>query len=154
MLYFVRIILNQKLNYTARTSNHHSIRWHVFRNNCFAAYYGTSSYSSFNDSNYLRFLTAVEALPSNLETDTRWVVGLAGNFIPSIFTGEKYALVDDPDRRRRLRHGAAVYAQGARRDGPPAGRCHSAERGGATTMKGWTLRARGLDEPHGSCGDG
>src|SRR5438067_3008724 len=60
-------------------------------------YYGTSSYSSFNDSNYLRFLTAVEALPSNLETDTRWAAGLAGNFIPSIFGGEKYALVDDPE---------------------------------------------------------
>lgn len=60
-------------------------------------YYGTSSYSSFNDSNYLRFLTGIEALPSNLEIDTRWAVGLAGNFIPAIFGGEKYALVEDPE---------------------------------------------------------
>jgi len=66
------------------------------------AYYGTSSYSSFNDSDYLRFLTAVEALQSNFETDTRWAVGLAGNFIPSIFGGEKYALVEDPEPFRRV----------------------------------------------------
>jgi uncharacterized membrane protein YfhO len=65
-------------------------------------YYGTSSYSSFNDSNYLRFLGAMEALPSNLEIDTRWVVGLAGNFIPSIFGGEKYALVEDPEPLQKV----------------------------------------------------
>ena len=60
------------------------------------SYYGTSSYSSFNDSNYLRFLAAVEVMPSNLETDTRWAVGLPGNFILSMFASEKYALVEDP----------------------------------------------------------
>jgi uncharacterized membrane protein YfhO len=71
------------------------------------SHYGTSSYSSFNDSNYIRFLAAVDAMPSNSEIavdampsnseiDTRWAVGLAGNFILSIFAGEKYALVEDP----------------------------------------------------------
>jgi uncharacterized membrane protein YfhO len=60
------------------------------------SYYGTSSYSSFNDSNYIRFLAAVDAMPSNQEIDTRWAVGLAGNFILSMFAGEKYALVEDP----------------------------------------------------------
>jgi uncharacterized membrane protein YfhO len=59
------------------------------------SYYGTSSYSSFNDSNYIRFLAAVEVLPSNRETDTRWAVGLPGNFILSMFAAEKYALVED-----------------------------------------------------------
>jgi len=59
-------------------------------------YYSTSSYSSFNDSNYIRFLAAVEAMPSNSEADTRWAVGLAGNFILSMFAGEKYLLVEDP----------------------------------------------------------
>jgi hypothetical protein len=59
-------------------------------------YYGTSSYGSFNDSNYIRFLVAVESIPSRRETDTRWAVGLAGNFVLSMFAGEKYALVDDP----------------------------------------------------------
>jgi uncharacterized membrane protein YfhO len=60
-------------------------------------YYGTASYSSFNDSNYIRFLAAVEALASNRETDTRWTAGLAGNFVPLLFAGEKYALVQDPE---------------------------------------------------------
>jgi uncharacterized membrane protein YfhO len=59
-------------------------------------YYSSSSYSSFNDSNYIRFLAAVEAMPNNLEIETRWAVGLAGNFILSMFAGEKYALVEDP----------------------------------------------------------
>ena len=59
-------------------------------------YYSTSSYSSFNDSNYIRFLAGVEAMPSNRETDTRWAIGLAGNFIFSMFAGEKYVLVEDP----------------------------------------------------------
>jgi hypothetical protein len=59
------------------------------------SYYGTSSYSSFNDSNYIRFLAAVEVMPSNRETDTRWAVGLPGNFILSMFAGEKYALLED-----------------------------------------------------------
>jgi len=60
------------------------------------SYHGTSSYSSFNDSNYIRFLAAVEAMPSNSEIDTRWAVGLAGNFLLSMFAGEKYAFVEDP----------------------------------------------------------
>jgi uncharacterized membrane protein YfhO len=60
------------------------------------SYYGTSSYSSFNDSNYIRFLAAVEAMPGNSEIETRWAVGLPGNFILSMLAGEKYALVEDP----------------------------------------------------------
>lgn len=59
-------------------------------------YYGTSSYGSFNSLNYIRFLKTVDALPTNLETDTRWAVGLAGNFLLSLFAGEKYVLVEDP----------------------------------------------------------
>lgn len=59
-------------------------------------YYGTSSYSSFNNLNYIGFLLAVDAIPTRFETDTRWVVGLAGNFVLSMFAGEKYALAEDP----------------------------------------------------------
>lgn len=59
-------------------------------------YYGSSSYSSFNNLNYTNFLTAVDAMAPNSETDTRWSVGLLGNFILSMFAGEKYALVPDP----------------------------------------------------------
>jgi uncharacterized membrane protein YfhO len=59
-------------------------------------YYGTSSYSSFNDLNYIRFLAAVDVIPTQLETDTRWTAGLTGDFLLSLFAGEKYALVEDP----------------------------------------------------------
>ena len=59
-------------------------------------FYGTSSYSSFNNVNYTNFLTAVEAMAPNSEAETRWCIGLLGNFILSLFAGEKYALVPDP----------------------------------------------------------
>ena len=59
-------------------------------------YYGTSSYSSFNNINYTNFLTAVNAIPPKSETDTRWSVGLLNDSILSLFACEKYALVDDP----------------------------------------------------------
>jgi uncharacterized membrane protein YfhO len=66
------------------------------------SYYGTSSYSSFNDSNYIRFLAAVDVMPTNRETDTRWAVGVPGNFLLSMFAGEKYALVEDPQPFQRV----------------------------------------------------
>jgi len=59
-------------------------------------YYGTSSYSSFNNINYTNFLTAVNAMPPNSEKDTRWSIGLLNDPILSLFACEKYALVGDP----------------------------------------------------------
>ena len=59
-------------------------------------YYGTSSYSSFNDLNYVNFLTAVDAMQPNSEPDTRWALGLIGHAALSIFAGEKYVLTKDP----------------------------------------------------------
>ena len=59
-------------------------------------YYGTSSYSSFNNINYIAFLTAVDAIPPNSEADTRWSIGLLENSILALFAGEKYALAPDP----------------------------------------------------------
>ena len=64
-------------------------------------YYGTSSYSSFNNLNYTNFLTVVDAIAPNSETDTRWSVGLLGSPIVSLFACEKYALVPDPTRYQR-----------------------------------------------------
>jgi len=58
-------------------------------------YYGTASYSSFNDFNYISFLDAVGMLRSHFEIDTRWTVGLTGNFLLSLFGGEKYVLTQD-----------------------------------------------------------
>jgi uncharacterized membrane protein YfhO len=59
-------------------------------------YYGTSSYGSFNNINYIAFLTALNAIPPKSERDTRWAIGLLNDPILSLFAGEKYALVDDP----------------------------------------------------------
>jgi uncharacterized membrane protein YfhO len=59
-------------------------------------YYGTSCYSSFNSVNYTNFLTAVDALPRQSETETRWAIGLLDDPILSLFAGEKYALVENP----------------------------------------------------------
>jgi uncharacterized membrane protein YfhO len=58
-------------------------------------YYGTSSYRSFNSVNYTNFLTAVNAVPPNSETATRWSAGLLNSSALSLFACEKYALVDD-----------------------------------------------------------
>jgi uncharacterized membrane protein YfhO len=59
-------------------------------------YYGTSGYRSFNNLNCVNFLTAVNVIPSNSETATRWSVGLLTNPVLSLFACEKYVLVDDP----------------------------------------------------------
>ena len=59
-------------------------------------YYGTSSYSSFNNVNYTNFLTAVDAIPPNSEMHTRWSVGLLNDPVLSMFAAEKYALEDNP----------------------------------------------------------
>jgi hypothetical protein len=59
-------------------------------------YYGTPSYSSFNNLNYINFLIAVDALPPNSESGTRWSLGLMGHAALSIFAGEKYVLTEDP----------------------------------------------------------
>ena len=60
-------------------------------------YYGTSSYSSFNNLNYIKFLMAVGAISDfDLATDTRWSYGLLGHPLLSTFACEKYALVENP----------------------------------------------------------
>ena len=59
-------------------------------------YYGTSSYSSFNNANYTDFLTATGEVRANSEMHTRWALGTLNNPLLSTFAAEKYALVDDP----------------------------------------------------------
>jgi hypothetical protein len=60
-------------------------------------YYGTASYSSFNNLNYISFLMAVDAISgSNLATDTQWSKGLLGFPLLSIFACEKYVITNDP----------------------------------------------------------
>ncbi len=59
-------------------------------------YYGSSSYRSFNNINYVSFLTAVNVIRPNSETDTRWTDGLQADSLLSLFGGEKYVMADDP----------------------------------------------------------
>jgi hypothetical protein len=60
-------------------------------------YYGTTSYSSFNNLNYIKFLMAVDAISgSDLATDTQWSKGLLGYPLLSIFACEKYVITNDP----------------------------------------------------------
>jgi hypothetical protein len=60
-------------------------------------YYGTSSYSSFNDLNYIKFLMAVDAISSTeMSTYTHWSLGLLDHLLLSTFACEKYVLTKDP----------------------------------------------------------
>jgi hypothetical protein len=60
-------------------------------------YYGTTSYSSFNNLNYIKFLMAVDAISgSDLATDTQWSKGLLGYPLLSTFACEKYVITNDP----------------------------------------------------------
>jgi uncharacterized membrane protein YfhO len=59
-------------------------------------YYGTPSYNSFNNLNYIRFLVAVDAIATdNIARDTKWSLGLLGYPLLSTFTCEKYVLTDN-----------------------------------------------------------
>jgi uncharacterized membrane protein YfhO len=59
-------------------------------------FYGTSSYGSFNNLNYIRFLKAADAVSLEDEaTLTRWALGLIEQPLLSIFACEKYLLTPD-----------------------------------------------------------
>jgi uncharacterized membrane protein YfhO len=55
-------------------------------------YYGTSSYSSFNNANYIAFLRGLEAVAPDSEIETEMSPGLLGNSSASTFACEKYVL--------------------------------------------------------------
>jgi membrane protein YfhO len=60
-------------------------------------YYGTMSYSSFNNLDYIKFLLAVDAISSvDIATDAQWSPGLVGHPLLSILACEKYILTKDP----------------------------------------------------------
>lgn len=58
-------------------------------------YYGTSSYSSFNNLDYIRFLAAVDAFAGDSELFTRWSTGLVGHPTLSTFACEKYVVANN-----------------------------------------------------------
>lgn len=60
-------------------------------------YYGTASYSSFNNLNYINFLLAVGAISDvEAEAEVRWSIGLLSRPLLSLFACEKYLLAKDP----------------------------------------------------------
>ncbi len=62
-------------------------------------YYGTMSYSSFNNLDYVRFLLGTEAIPAdNLPTDAQWSTGLLWEPLLSAFACEKFLITQEPDR--------------------------------------------------------
>ena len=61
-------------------------------------YYSTTSYSSFNNINYVAFLQSVDAIPAqDLRSKTQWSLGLLRYPLLSTFACEKYVLTDDPE---------------------------------------------------------
>jgi uncharacterized membrane protein YfhO len=60
-------------------------------------YFGTTSYSSFNDLNYIRFLRALDTIPEeNVTVFTHWATGLLDQPVLSTFACEKYVITKDP----------------------------------------------------------
>ena len=56
------------------------------------SYYGTSSYHSFNQLNYIRFLDALGIVDGGNETATRWASGLVNKPLLLTFSSVKYVL--------------------------------------------------------------
>jgi uncharacterized membrane protein YfhO len=60
-------------------------------------YYGTLSYSSFNNLDYIKFLLATDAISSaDIATDAQWSPGLMGHPLLSTFACEKYVITENP----------------------------------------------------------
>ena len=55
-------------------------------------YFGTSSYNSFNQPNYINFLAACGVLNPNIKTETMWAVGIRNKPLLQILTGVRYYL--------------------------------------------------------------
>ncbi|MDQ6623646.1 MAG: YfhO family protein, partial [Verrucomicrobiota bacterium] len=71
-------------------------RWVSLNDAMVFGYYDTSSYSSFNNTNYIRFLAASGAVRIESELDTRWVMGVRGDPLLAAFVCEKYLLTEQP----------------------------------------------------------
>jgi uncharacterized membrane protein YfhO len=56
-------------------------------------YYGTMSYQSFNQKNYIRFLGDMGIIDRKVEHETRWAKGLQENPLVQIIASNKYILV-------------------------------------------------------------
>jgi uncharacterized membrane protein YfhO len=62
-------------------------------------FYGTQSYHSFNQMNYVRFMRAIDVVQKGNETTSRWVTGVPGNIMLLGVTNVKYLLSNSPDNQ-------------------------------------------------------
>jgi uncharacterized membrane protein YfhO len=62
-------------------------------------YYGTQSYNSFNQMNYVRFMRAIDVVQKGNELTSRWVSGVPGNIMLLGITNVKYFLSNSPDNQ-------------------------------------------------------
>lgn len=62
-------------------------------------YYGTQSYNSFNQMNYVRFMRAIDVVQKGNELTSRWISGVPGNMLLMSITNLKYLLINTPDTK-------------------------------------------------------
>lgn len=62
-------------------------------------FYGTQSYNSFNQMNYVRFMRSIDVVQKGNETTSRWVSGVPGNIMLLGITNVKYLLSNSPDNQ-------------------------------------------------------
>ena len=62
-------------------------------------FYGTQSYNSFNQMNYVRFMRSIDVVQKGNETSSRWVTGVPGNIMLLGITNVKYLLSNSPDNQ-------------------------------------------------------
>jgi uncharacterized membrane protein YfhO len=60
-------------------------------------FYGTQSYNSFNQMNYVRFMRSIDVVQKGNESTSRWVSGVPGNIMLLSITNVKYLLSNTPD---------------------------------------------------------
>ena len=64
-------------------------------------YFGTPSYSSFNQNEYIDFLHATEIIPKGRESNTRWAIGLIQRPFLQAVASVKYNLLKNEDFAQR-----------------------------------------------------
>ena len=62
-------------------------------------FYGTQSYNSFNQMNYVRFMRSIDVVQKGNETTSRWVSGVPRNIMLLGITNVKYLLSNSPNNQ-------------------------------------------------------
>jgi hypothetical protein len=72
-------------------------------------YFGTPSYSSFNQNEYIDFLNTAEIIPKGRETKTRWAIGLLQRPFLQAVASVKYNLLKSEDYAKRDVYFKMIY---------------------------------------------